>query len=278
MNLPAYSVLTQTNVDEGHSPAPSGDAEEALFQVRNFLSLQPSKRWARLNVPEVKNHHHQIRGYGGRGTWEQFRATSRAEHLWWAQKTSLSGEDARMEKWSMLEEQDAPSGWSALDEADVYFEDMDACGCISECITVRDHGSKDGIAGFVSYRIVLYAETVMPKRKRRIKMRPMNFLVRVQQIYVRPNYRRKKFGLVLCFGLSERLRSIVERGLSTQPAATHQFRVEDITLDADCYSEEGYDWMECLEAEVGFWVGDARFSGNCGHALDHTTVTGDFGF
>ena len=171
----------------------------------------------------------------------------------------------------MLEEQDAPSGWIALDEADVYFEDMDACGCISECITVRDHGSKDGIAGFVPYRIVLYAETAMPQRKRRIKMRHINLLVDVRQIYVRPNYRRKKFGLALCFGLTERMENIVEHGLPTQPV-THTFQVEDITLAADCDSEEGYDWVECLEAEMAFWVAYTRIAGNCGHALDHTTV------
>lgn len=271
MNLPACQV--PVNANEGHSLAPDGDGEVLLVYIRDFLSLPPSKRWARSNVIEEKTHAHQIRGYGGRGTWERFRTTALDEHQWLAQKTNHGRADSPTETWSILDKQDAPPGWGALDEADVYFEGTDACGGISECITVRDRDHAGGIAGFVAYSIILYAEPVKRKRKRAHRTISVDFAVDIQQIYVRPSYRRKKFGLALCFGLSERLKNIVEHGLSTQPAA-HAFRVKDITLYADCYSEEGYEWMAALEAEVDFWVASAH----CGHALESTTVTGDFGY
>lgn len=272
MNLSAYNVPTQTSGNESHFLVPNRDAEEALLLVRNFLSLQPSKRWMRSDVSEEKNHHHQIRGYGGRGTWERFRATARAEHLWWAQKNKHGRTDSPPETWSILDKHDAPPGWGALDEVDAYIEGADACGGISECITVRDRDRADGIAGFVVYGIVLYAEIMKQKRKRTPRTISFDLYVDVRQIYVRPPYRRKKFGLALCFGLSERLKRIVEHGLSTQSMA-HKFLINDITLSADCYSEEGYEWMATLDAEVDFWVASAH----CGHALESTSVTGEFG-
>jgi hypothetical protein len=269
--MPACRVTV--NANEGHSLVPDGDGEDHLAYIRDFLSLPPSKRWSRSNVIEEKTRAHQIRGYGGRGTWERFRTTALNEHQWLAQKIKRSGEDSPPETWSILDKQDAPPGWGALDEVDAYLEDTDACGGISECITVRDRDRADGIAGFVAYSIILYAETMERKRKRTHKTVSFDFTVDIQQIYVRPAYRQKKFGLALCFGLSERLKNIVEHGLSTQPAA-HAFRVKDITLYADCYSEEGYEWMASLEAEVDFWVASAH----CGHALESATVTGDFGY
>ncbi|MHB1704554.1 MAG: hypothetical protein ACYCSH_00715 [Acidithiobacillus sp.] len=262
--------------NKGHSLTEDQDVEDLLPYIRNFLSLPPSKRWSRCQVTEEQTHVHQIRGYGGRGTWELFRAAALAEHQWAAQKTRRSRKSTCLESWSILNKHDAPSGWSALDEGDLYVEDADAHGSISECITVRDRNRGDGIAGFVSYRVSMYADFATPRKKQRQRTISFNFCVDVEQIYVRPSYRRKKFGLALCYGLSERLRTIVEHGLSTQPAG-HKFLVEDVTLYADCYSEEGYDWMASLETAVDLWVADALISGDCGDAFESTTVTGDFG-
>lgn len=269
MNLPACKV--RGNAAKGQSLAADGDAEDRLAYVRNFLSLPPAKRWARSNLTQEKTNAHQIRGYGGRGTWERFRTDALDEHRWLEQKARRNGDVSPQETWSILDQQDAPPGWSALDVLDAYIENADTCGGVSECITVRDRNRADGIAGFVVYGMVLYAEIVR-ERKQTHRTVSFDLHVDIQQIYVRPSYRRRNFGLALCFGLSERLKNIVEHGLTTQPAA-HTFRVDDITLCADCYSEEGDDWMASLEAAVDFWVA----SSHCGQALKSTTVTGDFG-
>lgn len=128
------------------------------------------------------------------------------------EKAQRNGDVSPPETWSILDKQDAPPGWSSLDELDAYIDGADTCGGISECITVRDRDRADGIAGFVVYGMVLYAEIVR-ERKRTHRAVSFDLHVDIQQIYVRPSYRRRKFGLALCFGLSERLKNIVEHGL-----------------------------------------------------------------
>lgn len=229
-----------------------------------FLPKIPIRGWFGVDVyePDMLR---QMRITSGRHSWRRFRAQALAEHQLFFEKTD---EIFAPENWAIIDQGRAPAGWSNFVVPDFYMSGDDAMVATELCLAVRDPAKNDGVVGFVLCAMSARASVDKPYS--------LYFSIDVELIYVLPSFRGQRFGMAMSHGLGGVLYQLMLEGLEHShelPISVHQ-----ISLFADCDSQEGFAWMEAFEAEIRDLVEFEKECGEFPQSFASTDVDGDYGF